>query len=53
MVVELISVGTEILMGNITNTNAGYLAQKCADLGLECYYQVTVGDNAKRLEQTV
>lgn len=53
MVVELISVGTEILMGNITNTNASYLAQKCADLGLECYYQVTVGDNARRLEQTV
>lgn len=53
MIVELISVGTEILMGNITNTNASYLAQQCAGLGLECRYQVTVGDNAKRLEQTV
>mgnify|MGYP002985372035 CR=1 FL=1 len=30
MVVELISVGTEILLGNIVNTNAAYLAEKCA-----------------------
>ena len=33
MVVELISVGTEILLGNIVNTNAAYLAEKCALLG--------------------
>lgn len=34
MVVELISVGTEILLGNIVNTNAAYLSEKCAALGL-------------------
>ena len=34
MVVELISVGTELLLGNIVNTNAAYLAEKCAGLGL-------------------
>ena len=34
MVAELISVGTEILLGNIVNTNAAYLAEKCALLGL-------------------
>ena len=45
MVVELISVGTEILMGNILNSNTQYLAEKCALLGLDQYYQVTVGDN--------
>ena len=49
MVVELISVGTEILLGNITNINAHYLAEKCAALGLSCYHQVTVGDNEARL----
>lgn len=49
MVVELISVGTEILLGNIVNTNAAYLAEQCAYLGLSCYYQTTVGDNEERL----
>ena len=41
MTAELISVGTEILMGNILNSNARYLAEKCASLGLDMYYQVT------------
>ena len=49
MTVELISVGTEILLGNIINTNAAWLAGQCAALGLSCYYQSTVGDNAARL----
>ena len=53
MVVELISVGTEILLGNIVNTNAAYLAEKCAALGLACYYQTVVGDNEKRLAETL
>jgi nicotinamide-nucleotide amidase len=53
MVVELISVGTEILMGNIVNTNAAYLSEKCAGLGLSCYYQDVVGDNEERLTQTI
>lgn len=49
MTVELISVGTEILLGNIVNTNAAYLSEKCASLGLSCYYQSVVGDNEQRL----
>lgn len=49
MTVELISVGTELLMGNIVNTNANYLSKKCAELGLSMYHQVTVGDNESRL----
>ncbi|MFI3237642.1 MAG: competence/damage-inducible protein A [Lachnospiraceae bacterium] len=53
MVVELISVGTEILMGNIVNTNAAYLASRCADLGLVCYYQTVVGDNPDRVKESV
>jgi len=53
MVVELISVGTEILLGNIVNTNANYLSQKCAALGISNYYQVSVGDNEERLSQVI
>ncbi|MGN0404690.1 MAG: molybdopterin-binding protein, partial [Bariatricus sp.] len=53
MVVELISVGTEILLGNIVNTNAAYLAEKCALLGCSLYHQTVVGDNEKRLEDAI
>jgi nicotinamide-nucleotide amidase len=53
MVVELISVGTELLLGNIVNTNTQYLAEQCALLGLTMYYQVTVGDNKDRLKDTI
>lgn len=53
MTVELICVGTELLLGNIVNTNAAYLAEKCAGLGLSCYYQTVVGDNEQRLENTL
>ena len=53
MVVELISVGTEILLGNIVNTNAAFLAGECAALGLSCYYQTVVGDNEERLMDTI
>ena len=49
MIVELISVGTEILLGNIVNTNAAYLSERCAGLGLSCYFQSVVGDNEERL----
>ncbi len=53
MTAEIISVGTEILLGNIINTNAAYLAEKCAYLGLSNYYQVVVGDNEQRLLETI
>lgn len=53
MIVELISVGTEILLGNIVNTNAAYLAEKCALLGLSLYHQSAVGDNEERLAETL
>lgn len=53
MVAEIISVGTEILLGNIVNTNAAYLAEKCAALGMSCFYQSVVGDNEKRLEEVI
>ena len=53
MTVEIICVGTELLLGNIVNTNAAYLAQKCALLGLSSYYQSVVGDNAERLTEAI
>lgn len=53
MTVEIIAVGTEILLGDIVNTNAAYLAEKCAGLGLSCYHQDVVGDNEERLMETI
>lgn len=51
MTVELICVGTEILLGNIVNTNAAFLSEQCAMLGLSMYYQSVVGDNPGRLKE--
>lgn len=53
MTAELICVGTELLLGSIVNTNAAFLAEKCAGLGLSCYFQTVVGDNEKRLTQVL
>ncbi len=49
MVCEIISVGTEILLGNIVNTNAAYISARLADMGIEQYYQTVVGDNPARI----
>jgi len=46
---EIISVGTELLLGHIVDTNTVYLSQKLASLGIDTYYQSTVGDNTARL----
>ena len=46
---ELISVGTEILLGDILNTNARFLSKELAALGISLMYQTTVGDNEERL----
>ncbi len=53
MTAEILSVGTELLMGNILNTNAQYISQKLCDLGINCFFQTTVGDNHDRLVQAV
>ncbi|MBP1991264.1 competence/damage-inducible protein A [Paenibacillus eucommiae] len=49
MKAEIIAIGTELLLGQIVNTNAQFLAQECAALGIDIYYQTVVGDNASRL----
>ncbi|MGH4140539.1 competence/damage-inducible protein A [Clostridium sp.] len=49
MKAEILAVGTEILLGDIVNTNAQYIAKRLADLGISVYHQSVVGDNPQRL----
>lgn len=51
MTSEIICVGTELLMGNVVNTNASYMAKGLAGLGISCCYQSVVGDNESRLKE--
>lgn len=53
MKAEIITVGTEILLGDILNTNCRYLSRELAAMGIEMYYQITVGDNEERLLKTL
>lgn len=50
---EIICVGTELLLGEIRNTNAQFLAQQLAQLGIPHFYQTVVGDNPERLKQAI
>ncbi len=50
---EIISCGTELLLGHITDTNATYLAQNLAALGIDLYYVSQVGDNQERIVETL
>ncbi|NMA85056.1 MAG: competence/damage-inducible protein A [Epulopiscium sp.] len=52
MKAEIIAVGTEILLGEIVNTNAQYISKRLADLGIFVYHQTVVGDNPKRVKET-
>jgi len=53
MKTEIISVGTELLMGYVVDTNAGEIAQELLTLGLGTYYQQTVGDNPERMRNAL
>ncbi len=53
MTAEIISVGTELLLGNILNTNAQYLSRELADLGITVQRESTIGDNHDRLADFV
>ncbi|TFE19809.1 competence/damage-inducible protein A [Cohnella luojiensis] len=50
---EILAVGTELLLGQIVNTNAQYLSRGLAELGIDVYYQTVVGDNKERLIQAI
>ncbi|MEG4113390.1 MULTISPECIES: competence/damage-inducible protein A [unclassified Microcoleus] len=53
MVAEIICVGTELLLGDILNSNAQFLAKELASLGIPHYYQTVVGDNPERIKQVL
>ena len=51
--VEILSIGTELLLGNIANTDAQMLSQGLSELGLNVYYHTVVGDNPQRVREAV
>ncbi len=53
MKAEIISIGTELLLGEITDTNASYLAAELPQLGIDLYWVTQVGDNIGRLQEAV
>lgn len=53
MTAEIISVGTELLMGQILNTNAKYIAQRLTEFGISHFFEMTVGDNPARLKSAI
>ncbi|ONK23181.1 competence/damage-inducible protein A [Bacillus sp. VT-16-64] len=53
MKAEIIAVGTELLLGQIANTNAQYLSQQLAEIGVNVYFHTVVGDNPDRLVQAI
>lgn len=50
---EIIAVGSELLLGQITNTNARFISNQLSELGINVFYHTVVGDNAKRLEEAI
>ncbi|HSH24327.1 MAG TPA: competence/damage-inducible protein A [Massilibacterium sp.] len=50
---EIIAIGSELLLGQITNTNAQFISEQLAELGINVYYHTVVGDNEERLEQVI
>ncbi len=50
---EIITIGTEILLGEIVDTNARYIARNLRDAGIDLYRKTSVGDNAKRISQAI
>ncbi|MGI5850798.1 MAG: competence/damage-inducible protein A [Clostridiales bacterium] len=50
---EIIGVGTELLLGQIVNTDAQYLSQKLSQLGINLFYHTVVGDNMERVKQAL
>ncbi len=50
---EIICIGTELLLGDVLDTNSQFLAQELARLGIDCYYRTTVGDNLQRIQDAV
>ncbi|MYI41992.1 MAG: competence/damage-inducible protein A, partial [Chloroflexi bacterium] len=50
---ELIAIGTELLLGEITDTNSVYLARQLRDIGVNLFLMTTVGDNLQRISTAI
>lgn len=50
---EIIAVGTELLLGDVTNTNAVWLSKELAAMGIDVYYHLSVGDNPERIQGVI
>ncbi|MDW0115666.1 competence/damage-inducible protein A [Sporosarcina thermotolerans] len=50
---EIIAVGSELLLGQITNTNATFISARLAEIGIDVYYHTVVGDNPDRLKKAI
>ena len=53
MIAEILSIGTELLMGQIANTDAQYISRRLAELGVNLYRHTTVGDNPARVKEAL
>jgi nicotinamide-nucleotide amidase len=53
MKAEIIAIGSELLLGQITNTNAKFISLKLAEIGIDVHYQTVVGDNPDRLDEVI
>ena len=50
---EIVSIGSELLLGQIVDTNAAWLAQRLTELGINLFYKTTVGDNPRRMKEVI
>ena len=53
MKAEIIGVGTELLLGDVVDTNSAFLAKEMAKLGIDVFYKTQVGDNIFRLKEVI
>ena len=53
MKAEIIAVGSELLLGQIMNTNAKFISSRLAEIGIDVYYHTVVGDNPSRLDEVI
>lgn len=53
VIVEVVAIGTELLLGQIVNSNAAFIGERLAEAGLDAHYQVVVGDNVERIASTL
>ena len=50
---EIVAVGTEILLGQIIDTNSAWIAERLAEAGIDCHLQTVVGDNPERMSEVL